>query len=112
MESWITGAGSSGVIYFSLGSVTRSSSMPVQYRDLFIQAFRRLPQRVIWKYEEELEDVPDNVMISKWLPQQDILAHNNVKVFITHGGLLSMQEAIYHATPLLALPLFGDQPKN
>ncbi|KAK8724679.1 hypothetical protein OTU49_011219, partial [Cherax quadricarinatus] len=39
-------------------------------------------------------------------------AHNNVKVFITHGGLLSMQEAIYHATPLLALPLYGDQPKN
>nr|XP_053656458.1 UDP-glycosyltransferase UGT5-like [Cherax quadricarinatus] len=112
LESWITEAGSSGVIYFSLGSVTRSSSMPVQYRDLFIQAFRRLPQRVIWKYEEELEDVPDNVMINKWLPQQDILAHNNVKVFITHGGLLSMQEAIYHATPLLTLPLFGDQPKN
>nr|XP_053653820.1 UDP-glycosyltransferase UGT5-like [Cherax quadricarinatus] len=39
-------------------------------------------------------------------------AHNNVKVFITHGGLLSMQEAIYHATPLLALPIYGDQPKN
>nr|XP_053653619.1 UDP-glycosyltransferase UGT5-like isoform X1 [Cherax quadricarinatus] len=112
LESWITGAGSSGVIYFSLGSVARSSSMPVQYRDLFIQAFRRLPQRVIWKYEEELENVPDNVMISKWLPQQDILAHNNVKVFITHGGLLSMQEAIYHATPLLALPILADQPKN
>ncbi|XP_069959565.1 UDP-glycosyltransferase UGT5-like isoform X1 [Cherax quadricarinatus] len=112
LESWITGAGSSGVIYFSLGSVARSTTMPVQYRDLFIQAFRRLPQRVIWKYEEELEDVPDNVMISKWLPQQDVLAHNNVKVFITHGGLLSMQEAIYHATPLLALPLYGDQPRN
>ncbi|KAK8724684.1 hypothetical protein OTU49_011220 [Cherax quadricarinatus] len=112
LESWITGAGSSGVIYFSLGSVARSTTMPVQYRDLFIQAFRRLPQRVIWKYEEELEDVPDNVMISKWLPQQDILAHNNVKVFITHGGLLSMQEAIYHATPLLALPIYGDQPRN
>ncbi|KAK8724680.1 hypothetical protein OTU49_011219, partial [Cherax quadricarinatus] len=39
-------------------------------------------------------------------------AHNNVKVFITHGGLLSMQEAIYHATPLLALPIFSDQPRN
>ncbi|XP_053653649.2 UDP-glycosyltransferase UGT5 [Cherax quadricarinatus] len=112
LESWMTGAGSAGVIYFSLGSFTRSTSMPVQYRDLFIQAFRRLPQRVIWKYEEELEDVPDNVMISKWLPQQDILAQGNVKVFITQGGLVSLQEAIYHATPLLALPVYGDQPKN
>ncbi|KAK8724694.1 hypothetical protein OTU49_011225, partial [Cherax quadricarinatus] len=109
LESWITGAGSSGVIYFSLGSLVRSSSLPVQYRDLFIQAFRRLPQRVIWKYEEELEDVPDNVMISKWLPQQDILAHDNVKVFITLGGVLSTQEAIYHATPLLILSIHGEQ---
>nr|XP_053653629.1 UDP-glycosyltransferase UGT5-like isoform X3 [Cherax quadricarinatus] len=112
LESWITGAGSSGVIYFSLGSLVRSSSLPVQYRDLFIQAFRRLPQRVIWKYEEELEDVPDNVMISKWLPQQDILAHDNVKVFITLGGVLSTQEAIYHATPLLILSIHGEQPKD
>ncbi|XP_071546540.1 UDP-glycosyltransferase UGT5-like [Panulirus ornatus] len=73
VESWITGAGSEGVIYFSLGSFTSSKSMPVQYRDLFVQAFHRLPQRIIWKYEGELEGVSDNVMISKWLPQQDIL---------------------------------------
>nr|XP_045604546.1 UDP-glycosyltransferase UGT5-like [Procambarus clarkii] len=112
LESWITGAGSAGVIYFSLGSFTQGTDMPVQYRDLFVQAFRRVPQRVIWKYEGVIENVPDNVMITKWLPQQDILAHDKVKVFITHGGLLSMQEAIYHATPLLAIPIYGDQPRN
>ncbi|KAK8721971.1 hypothetical protein OTU49_012402, partial [Cherax quadricarinatus] len=27
-------------------------------------------------------------------------------------GLLSMQEAIYHGTPVLAVPLFADQPSN
>ncbi|KAK8724709.1 hypothetical protein OTU49_011231, partial [Cherax quadricarinatus] len=112
LESWITGAGSAGVIYFNMGTVVPAITMPVQYRDLFIEAFRRLPQRVIWKYEGELEDVPDNLMITNWLPQQDILAHDNVKVFITHCGLLSMQEAIYHATPLLAVPIFADQPRN
>lgn len=112
LEAWIMGAGSEGVIYFSLGSVARSNSMPVQYRDLFVQAFRRLPQRIIWKYEGELEGLSDNVMISKWLPQQDILANDNVKVFITHGGLLSLQESIYHGKPLLVIPIFGDQPKN
>ena len=35
-----------------------------------------------------------------------------MKVFISHGGLLSMQESVYHSTPLLVLPIFGDQPKN
>ncbi|XP_069190581.1 UDP-glycosyltransferase UGT5 isoform X2 [Procambarus clarkii] len=112
LESWISGAGAAGVIYFNLGTVARGTHLPVQYRDLLIQVFRRLPQRVLWKYEEELENLPDNMMIRKWLPQQDILAHHNVKVFITHCGLLGLQEAIYHATPLLALPIFVDQHRN
>ncbi|XP_069165915.1 UDP-glycosyltransferase UGT5 isoform X1 [Procambarus clarkii] len=112
LESWIIGAGSAGVVYFSLGSVARGTSVPVKYRDFLIEAFRRLPQRVLWKHEEELENLPDNVMINKWLPQQDILAHHNVKVFISHCGFLSLQEAIYHATPLLALPIYSDQPRN
>lgn len=47
--------------------------MPTEYRDAFIEAFRRLPHRVIWKYEGELEGVSDNVLMKNWLPQQDIL---------------------------------------
>ncbi|MPC30604.1 UDP-glycosyltransferase UGT5-like [Portunus trituberculatus] len=112
LESWLAGAGTAGVIYFSLGSVTRGESMPPNYRQTFLEAFRRLPQRILWKYEGQLEGAPDNVKISSWLPQQDILAHHNVKVFISHGGLLSLQESIFHATPLLVLPIFGDQPRN
>ncbi|XP_063840618.1 UDP-glycosyltransferase UGT5-like isoform X2 [Scylla paramamosain] len=112
LESWLAGAGTAGVVYFSLGSVTRGESMPPNYRQTFLEAFRRLPQRVLWKYEGELEGASDNVRISSWLPQQDILAHHNVKVFISHGGLLSLQESIFHATTLLVLPIFGDQPRN
>ncbi|XP_053630996.2 UDP-glycosyltransferase UGT5 isoform X1 [Cherax quadricarinatus] len=112
LESWITGAGPDGVIYFSLGSVFTASTLPACYIELFVKAFSRVSQRVLWKFEDELHCLPDNVKISKWLPQQDILAHKNVKVFITHGGLLSLQESIYHATPLLAFPIFSDQPKN
>ena len=39
-------------------------------------------------------------------------AHPNVKLFISHCGLLSTQEAIYHGKPVLGLPVFGDQPRN
>ncbi|XP_068216692.1 uncharacterized protein [Palaemon carinicauda] len=112
LDTWIEDAGKAGVVYFSLGSLARGDTMPVEYRDMFVEAFKRLEQRVLWKFESDLEGVSDNVKISKWLPQQDLLAHPNVKVFITHGGLLSLQEASYHGTPLLALPIFGDQPKN
>ncbi|XP_063593604.1 UDP-glycosyltransferase UGT5-like [Penaeus indicus] len=112
LESWISGAGSEGVVYFSLGSVAQGQTMPKKYRDMFVEAFKQLKQRVIWKYEVALEGVSDNVLMRKWLPQQDILAHPNVRVFITHGGLLSTQESFYHSTPVLAVPIFGDQPKN
>ena len=73
LDSWLTGADSAGVIYFSLGSVTRGDSMPLVYRQAFLEAFRRMPQRVLWKYEEELEGVSDKVKVVSWLPQQDVL---------------------------------------
>lgn len=38
--------------------------------------------------------------------------HPNAKVFITHGGFLGFQEAIYHAVPMLLLPFGNDQVSN
>ncbi|XP_049791726.1 UDP-glycosyltransferase UGT5-like [Schistocerca nitens] len=102
-----------GVIYFNLGSNVKSSSMPEHRRQAFIDAFREIPQRVVWKWEEEtIPDIPDNVLVRKWLPQQEILAHPNVKLFIMQGGLQSLNEAAYRATPLIAIPFFSDQTHN
>ncbi|XP_046990145.1 UDP-glucosyltransferase 2-like isoform X1 [Schistocerca americana] len=102
-----------GVIYFSLGSNVRSNAMPEWKRQAFVEAFRELPQRVLWKWENDsLPGQPNNLMVSKWLPQQDILAHPNVRLFITQGGLQSLNEATYHAVPLLVIPFFSDQAHN
>lgn len=38
-----------------------------------------------------------------------ILAHPNVKLFITHGGWGSLCESISSAVPLVGMPVFGDQ---
>uniref|UniRef100_W8C4F8 UDP-glucuronosyltransferase 2B10 n=1 Tax=Ceratitis capitata TaxID=7213 RepID=W8C4F8_CERCA len=102
-----------GVIYFSMGSNLRSKFLPLEKRQIILDTFRGLKQRVLWKFEDpQLEGKPDNVYISSWFPQDDILAHPKVKFFITHGGLLSTTESIYHGKPFVGIPIFGDQFLN
>lgn len=113
MEEFIQGAGSAGVIYFSLGSNVKSKNLPEERRQMLLKTFASLPQRVLWKFEDDqLPGKPANVFLSKWFPQPDILAHPNVKLFITHGGLLSTIESIHHGKPVLGLPFFYDQFLN
>lgn len=102
-----------GVIYFSMGSNIKSKDLPIATRQVLLQTFAGLKQRVLWKFEQDqLEDQPENVLIDKWFPQLDVLAHPNVKLFITHGGLLSTIESIYYGKPVLGLPVFYDQHLN
>ncbi|KAM7362319.1 uncharacterized protein ACRADG_013085 [Cochliomyia hominivorax] len=102
-----------GVVYFSMGSNLKSKDLPAAKKQELLTAFKSLKQRVLWKFEDvKLEGKPDNVLIRDWFPQDDILAHKNVKVFITHGGLLSTTESIYHGTPIIGIPIFGDQFLN
>jgi hypothetical protein len=102
-----------GVIYFSLGSNLKSTLLPKEKREILLNTFSKLKEKVLWKWEEDiLPGKPPNVHIAKWLPQQDVLAHPNLKLFITHGGLLSTTEIIYHGVPALAIPIGGDQKLN
>lgn len=76
--------------------------------------FAKLKQKIIMKWETESTPVgkPSNVFISDWLPQEDILAHPSLRLFITHCGLGGINEARYHGVPILGIPLYGDHEKN
>lgn len=41
-----------------------------------------------------------------------ISEHKNVKLFISHGGISGIYEAIDSEIPVLGIPLFFDQPHN
>ncbi|ODM82195.1 UDP-glucuronosyltransferase [Orchesella cincta] len=113
LDNFLSDSGKDGFIFFSLGSIVKAKDMPENYRKVFLNVFSRLKQRVIWKWETEtMPDLPPNVKLSKWLPQQDVLGHPNIRLFMTHGGLLSTQESVYHGVPVLGLPVFGDQDLN
>lgn len=40
------------------------------------------------------------------------IAQSNVRVFITHGGFHSLEEAVFNAKPIVGIPLFADQYLN
>ncbi|XP_017113952.1 UDP-glycosyltransferase UGT5 isoform X1 [Drosophila elegans] len=102
-----------GVIYFALGVEQKSKDLPKETKKMLLESFKSMPQRVIWKFEEELpENLTSNIYLSELLPQQAILAHPNVRLFISHGGILSIIEATYFAKPVLGVPLFFDQFRN
>ncbi|XP_060535998.1 UDP-glycosyltransferase UGT5-like [Cylas formicarius] len=102
-----------GAVYFSFGSNTKSSHLSPLMRSVIIKTFEELPYTVLCKWETD--GVPSskrNLVVKKWFPQADILAHPNVKVFITHAGLQSIEESIVRGVPMVAVPLFGDQKMN
>jgi len=75
LDDFLSG-GKNGFIYFSLGTVSLGKSMPENVRKIFVNVFSRLKQNVLWKYEDEsMPDLPKNVKLGKWLPQQDILGN-------------------------------------
>lgn len=58
-----------GVIYLSLGSNVKASKLNPKYIKTFLRVFESLDFDVIWKWEtNEMENKPENVMLSKWLP--------------------------------------------
>ncbi|XP_073944168.1 UDP-glycosyltransferase UGT5-like [Choristoneura fumiferana] len=102
-----------GVVYMSFGSNVHSSELPLDKKNAFLNVFKKLKYTVLWKWEEEnLDGKPDNLIIRKWLPQKEILAHPNVKVFISHGGLIGTQEAVFHGVPIVGVPIYCDQYNN
>lgn len=100
-----------GVIVVSLGSYF--DYIPEFLARGFCEAFRNTSYRIIWKLpNNEFCHDANNVKILSWFPQNDILAHKNVKLFITHCGFSSFVEATYHGKPLIVFPLAIEQPSN
>ncbi|RZC37455.1 UDP-glucuronosyltransferase 2B9-like, partial [Asbolus verrucosus] len=102
-----------GVILFSLGSNVQSKELGEEKIQAIIKCFSRINQTVIWKFENNnLTNLPKNIHIRRWVPQNDILGHPNTVLFITHGGLLSSHEIIYNGVPVIGIPFFLDQFQN
>lgn len=116
LKSFVEG-GKKGTVLMSLGTNILSSMLGEEVLTTILKTFESLPDyNFIWKFEAEPQDLPivpsKNVMVSKFLPQNDLLAHENLKAFITHAGGLSTQESLWYAKPLLGIPFIADQYRS
>ncbi|XP_049964018.1 UDP-glycosyltransferase UGT5-like [Schistocerca serialis cubense] len=112
LGAWLDGS-PQGVVYFSLGTMVRPDTFSPHKLRAVLDVFSRLQQRVLWRADpDRLPELPPNVLARRWLPQNDVLNHPNVRVFITHSGLMGTQEAVAAGVPMLCMPMFADQFLN
>ncbi|KAI5709849.1 hypothetical protein M8J75_003691 [Diaphorina citri] len=107
-------ASPAGVIYFAMGTFVDGENLTPKRKANLLKLFSGLKQWIIWKIDPSnfQETLPPNVKVGKWFPQNDILAHPKCILFITHGGIHSVLESLYHGVPMVGIPVFADQAQN
>ncbi|XP_053192998.1 UDP-glucuronosyltransferase 2C1-like [Scomber japonicus] len=111
LEEFVQSSGEHGVIIMSLGTFV--NDLPADLTNNIAAAFATLPQKVIWSYKgDRPAALGNNTIVVDWMPQNDLLGHPKIKLFVAHGGTNGVQEAIYHGVPIVGIPLFFDQYDN
>lgn len=62
-----------GVILLTFGTRLLVSTIPEEKLNIMMNAFAKIPQTVLMKYESELHNAPKNLIVRSWLPQRDVL---------------------------------------
>ncbi|TMS35929.1 hypothetical protein L596_003217 [Steinernema carpocapsae] len=96
-----------GFIVFSTGFTAQWKKAPKILVIAVITAMRRTPEvNFVWQYDgEAMPNVPPNVFTAKWLPLQNLLGHPKCKAHMSHGGLNSVVETVWHGVPIIGFPM-------
>jgi len=98
------------IIYISMGSIMSSKT----FCKRCIRAFGNKELSIILNTgkvnPETLGNIPSNIWAYSFVPQLEVLQHTDL--FITHGGMNSVNEAMFYGVPMLVMPIINDQPVN
>nr|CAD2176606.1 unnamed protein product [Meloidogyne enterolobii] len=111
--------GKKGVIFFSMGTVMKTTDMDENFRRNVLLTFSQLTDyHFIVKIENDdnfslnFAKQFKNIFVTSWAPQTFILKHPRLKLFITHGGYNSLMESARAGIPLISMGFFADQFRN
>jgi UDP:flavonoid glycosyltransferase YjiC (YdhE family) len=96
-------------IYFSNGTIMKTFLSLNDYVEIFKYLKGKNIGVILSVREEQMNDnekklLPDNVYVSRWLDQNNLLGDNRINLFvITHGGYNSVLESVYHEKPMVVL---------
>ncbi len=104
--------GEKPVVYISLGTIVKGAK---KFFQQCMEAFRNEPIDVIVSIgkgfeAKTLKNIPSNVHVYSSVPQIEVL--RMADVFITHGGMNSISEALVYEVPMIVIPFMADQPVN
>lgn len=95
------------LLYISLG--TLQNNQPRFYEKCF-QAFGDTDWRVIMPVGDKIDrsqwNIPDNFKVADFVAQNAVL--QRAKIFITVGGMNSVQQSLYHGVPMIVIPETGE----
>lgn len=98
------------LIYISMGTVINNC---IDFYNKCLDAFKETGYQVVMSIGNKtelssLKEIPGNFVVRSYVPQLEVLKHADV--FISHGGLNSVSEALYYGVPVIAIPMSNDQP--
>lgn len=103
-----------GFILITSGFSRHWNAAPEETIINLLGAIHAQPDKMfVWQYDgPPLKNQPKNLYTGKWLPQQSLLAHPKCRAHISHGGLNSVIESVWHGVPIIGWPLSSGEYDN
>ncbi|KAF8114227.1 hypothetical protein N665_0040s0082 [Sinapis alba] len=127
---WLDSKTESSVIYVSFGTMVELSKKQIEElaraliewkmpflwvitdksnREAKIEGEEETEIEKISSFRHELDEIG---MIVSWCSQVEVLRHRSVGCFVTHCGWSSTLESLVLGVPVVAFPMWSDQPTN
>ncbi|TKY71520.1 Kaempferol 3-O-beta-D-galactosyltransferase [Spatholobus suberectus] len=112
--SWLDKQNNGSVAYVSFGTVVTPPPHEIM---AVAEALEASGFPFLWSLKEHLkgllpsgflERTKNSGKVVPWAPQNQVLGHGSVGVFVTHCGCNSVSESMSNGVPMICRPFFGD----